>query len=89
MSAAVVVTTTAELRELIREELSAARADLPVVEPAILKGAQVAKKAGVSRTTVHRWRVEGCPAIRLSVDTWGYEWPQVLEWLKSRDQGAA
>ncbi|MFZ5895338.1 MAG: helix-turn-helix domain-containing protein [Myxococcota bacterium] len=43
---------------------------------------EVARRCSVSRMTVHRWRVAGCPAVRVG-DTWRYRFADVVRWLEA------
>lgn len=80
-----VTLTVDQLRELVRDIVAEALIDLrpDTSGPATLSGAQMAERIGVSRTTMHSLRVEGCPAIRVG-DAYRYEPDRVLTWLRSR-----
>jgi hypothetical protein len=84
-STQLVVTTPAELAELVREQIDAALAEHSrrTVEPDLVDGATMARRVGVSRATLHRLRVGGMPAIRVG-DTHRYRPADVLAWLTTR-----
>lgn len=51
--------------------------------PLLVGGTEMAALIDVSRATMHRLRLEGCPCVRLG-DTFKYEPSAVLAWLKAR-----
>ena len=53
--------------------------------PDLLTGAQMAAKLGISRTSLHRMRVDGCPAIKVG-DVYKFEPCAVMAHLRA--QGA-
>ena len=55
------------------------------VGPEVIGPVEMARRLDISRTTLHRLRVEGCPAVRLG-DVYKFEPSAVLAWLKSRGQ---
>jgi hypothetical protein len=80
-----VTLTISQLRELIRAEIDEslfdhARDQRP--EPELIDGREVARRCNVSRQTVFRWRVAGCPAIRTG-DTYRYRFADVVHWLEA------
>lgn len=83
----VVVATPEELRELLSEALSEAlerHASVGPPPPELVKGEELARLLSVSRTTVHRLRQEGMPAIRMG-ETFRYHLGDCVEWLRRRD----
>lgn len=84
---AVVVVTPAELRELISEAVSEAVAELAPADtpPVLVDGVTLARMLSVSRTTVHRLRVAGMPAVKLG-DTWRFRPEECLRWLEGRSR---
>lgn len=84
--APVIVSTVEQLREAIREvvrdEFAEFGADRPVA-PLAVDGAELCRLISVSRSTLHRLRVEGMPAIPVG-DTYRYEPAACLEWLRER-----
>jgi hypothetical protein len=84
-----VTLTVEELRALIRVELDAAREreKPPEPEPALVNAHRMAWILNVSRTTIHRLRLDGCPVVRVG-DTYKYEPEAVIAWLKARTQKA-
>lgn len=89
MSAAVVVLTETQLAELL--ERSATRgAELAlashVAERAsgLVSGGRMAQLLNVSRSTMHRMRLAGAPAIKLG-DTYKYEPDAVIAWARGRE----
>lgn len=83
--AALVLTTRAQLAELVREAVAQAFAE-PSTRPMerdVVGPIEMARRLDISRTTLHRMRVAGCPAVRLG-DVFKFEPAAVLEWLKSR-----
>lgn len=87
LETSLVVATPEELRKLLCEALSEALAGQAAVgppPPELVKGAELARLLSVSRTTVHRLRQEGMPAIRMG-ETFRYHLGDCLEWLRRRD----
>lgn len=86
---ALVVLRPDELHAIIRDAVAEA---LEVCgtnsqpEPLTVSGAEMAKRLGVSRTTLYRLRVnDGCPAVKLG-DAWRYQPRAVQAWLDTRRQ---
>lgn len=87
MSTAVVVLTESQLEALL-ERAAEAGADRAIAavsapKPELASGAEMAAKLGISRTSMHRLRAEGAPAVRLG-DVFKYAPGDVLAWLKTR-----
>lgn len=68
--------------DAVAEALRERFAERPT-EAALLGPGPMAARLGVSRTTLHRLRLDGCPAVRLG-DSWKYEPTTVLDWLRAR-----
>jgi excisionase family DNA binding protein len=86
MTSPLVVMSAAELRELITEAVAAALVDHAASrqpDPETVSGSEMAQRLGVSRTSMHRLRLEGCPALRLG-DSYRFRPSAVLAWLESR-----
>jgi hypothetical protein len=85
-SQALVLTTRAELTDLVREAVAAAIAEQSEsrpVERQVVGPNEMSRMLDISRTSLHRLRSEGCPAVRLG-DVYKYEPSAVLTWLKAR-----
>jgi hypothetical protein len=83
---AVVVVSVEQLQELVREAVASSLEDFGAarsVEPDLVDGAEMARRLSVSRTTLHRLRVAGMPAIPVG-DTFRYRPSAVVAWLESR-----
>lgn len=89
MSEGLVVISKEALREVVRdavaEVLCASRGAPREIERQIVGPVEMARMLDVSRTTLHRLRVEGCPAVKLG-DCFKFSPPEVLAWLKARGQ---
>jgi hypothetical protein len=55
--------------------------------PALLSGAEMAIRLGISRTKMHRLREEGCPAVKVG-DVFKYLPGRVMSYLEERDNVA-
>lgn len=53
-------------------------------EPLTLSGAEMARRLGISRSTMHELRKQGCPCVRIG-DHHRYCSADVLAWLKARE----
>lgn len=53
-------------------------------EPELVDGAEMCRRIGVSRTSLHRLRVAGAPAVRVG-DTYRYRPGAVVAWLEQRE----
>jgi len=80
--------TEDELGELITERLSEAlaaynanAARIPEVD--LVDGMEMARRLSVSKTTLHRLRIEGMPTVRVG-DVYRYRPQAVLDWLEKR-----
>lgn len=88
--ALVVTLSRAELRSLVAEAVADALAELapPKDEPLTLSGVEMARRLGISRSAMHRLRVDhGCPAVRVG-DFYRYRPAAVVAWLESRESGS-
>jgi hypothetical protein len=84
----VVLVSTEALREIVTESVAAAlaeRSESRPVDRQIVGPTEMARMLDVSRTTLHRLRVDGCPAVKLG-DCFKFSPPEVMAWLKSRGQ---
>lgn len=87
----IIVTTPDTLRNIVTDavaEALSASTTSHQSEPALLSGAALAAKLGLSRTSVHRLRLAGAPAVRVG-DTYKFSAPKVMQWLETRGQGVA
>jgi hypothetical protein len=87
---AIAVLTLDEVRAAIRQVVDAALDERgeqePIIKPELVDGNALAQiVGGASRTTLHRWRQAGMPAIPVG-DTFRYRPRDVLAWL---DAGGA
>lgn len=80
-----VVIAPEALAALVREqvELALAEHDATRAEPELVAGPEMARRIGVSRTTLHRLRAQGMPAIRVC-DVYRYKPAAVIAWLEAR-----
>jgi hypothetical protein len=79
------VVTVEQLRAVVREAVAcelAERAAAHVVAPELVDGRALTAMLSVSRTTLHRLRVAGMPAVPVG-DTFRYRPSAVLAWLES------
>jgi len=86
--ALVVTITKGELRELVQEAQLAALAAYEAGKqpaPDLVDGVEMSRRLTVSRTTLHRLRLAGMPAIALG-DTFRYRVAAVLAWLEAREK---
>lgn len=74
-----------QLRELMREELERARAEMPQA-PALIDQRELARNLGLSERTVYTLRGEGLPTIMIG-DSPRFELAAVLVWLRNRQGG--
>lgn len=83
----VVVLTISQFRLLIQEAVESVLDDQRAspTEPALLSGSELAARLGISRASVHRLRLEGCPAIKIC-DSFKFEIAAVLGWLRARSR---
>lgn len=83
-----VVVPIETLRSIIRDEVAEAIAEHEAASapPAdLVDGAEMCRRLSVSRTTLHRLRVAGMPAIRVG-DTYRYRASACVAWLGSRGE---
>jgi hypothetical protein len=82
-----VTLTRRELCELVRVAVADALAELGhdgLDEPLTVSGAEMGRRLGVSRSTMHELRTrDGCPALLVG-DHYRYEPAAVMAWLRSR-----
>ena len=83
-----VMMTRTQLSELVTDAVISALAEFesgkaPPVE--LVSGVEMARLIGISRTSMHRLRVDGCPAIAVG-DTHRFRPRDVLTWLQVRGE---
>jgi hypothetical protein len=87
VSAAVALLTEEQLAELLEQaaERGAAKALAlrNVPPPDLVSGAEMCRRLGVSRSTLHRFRQQGAPAVPVG-DVYRYRAERVIEWLETR-----
>jgi excisionase family DNA binding protein len=78
-----IVTTKADLREIIRDALADALSDqrTPVAE--LMSAEELGKRIGVHARTVRNWVLHGCPHVRAGRKL-RFREPDVLRWLEER-----
>lgn len=80
-----IVATKEQLRELFLELL-----DDHVVEPVeqvdAVGAAEMCRRLSISRSTLHRMRHAGCPALKVGANEFRYEPRAVLAWLRARSE---
>jgi hypothetical protein len=84
----VILVSTEALREIVTEAVAAAlaeRSESRPVDRQIVGPTEMARMLDVSRTTLHRLRVDGCPAVKLG-DCFKFSPSEVMAWLKARGQ---
>jgi len=88
MSAALALLTQEQLAELLEQaaERGAAKALALKGAPAeLVSSAEMCRRLGVSRSTLHRLRKEGAPAVRVG-DVFRYRADRVIEWFEARKE---
>ena len=78
--------TAEDLRSLVAGAVADALRDHAAARPPapdLLGPGPMAARLGVSRTTLHRMRLIGCPSIAVG-DSHKYEPAAVLDWLRAR-----
>lgn len=84
----VVTLTTTALADLMREQVAEALAEhreSEAPEKLLLGVSKMAELLDISRSTLDRLRLEGCPAVPVG-DVFKFEPAEVLRWLKERKQ---
>ena len=82
---AVILTSPAELREIVTAAVSDALADLaPPHAEALVDRAELARRLGVSTRALDRLRRDGLPELRVG-DLPRWRWADVLAWLGARE----
>jgi excisionase family DNA binding protein len=86
----IIVTNPDTLRAIVADAVLEALADhktgqRPELE--LVSGSTLAARLGLSRTTVHRLRVDGAPCVRVG-ETYKFSPAKVMAWLEARSQGA-
>lgn len=87
MSAAVALLTEEQLASLLEQaaERGAAKALAlrSVPPPELVSGAEMCRQLGVSRSTLHRFRQQGAPAVPVG-DVFRYRPDRMFAWLETR-----
>ena len=56
----------------------------PMIEEDELSGPELARRLGVQKTTVNKWRYEGCPCVAYNPKMLRYKLSDVRLWLRER-----
>lgn len=82
----VAILTPEQLHDLVADAVAEALAGLTerAPEPDLVPPAEMARRLGISRTSLHRLRVAGAPVVRVG-DVHRYRPADVISWLQSRD----
>ena len=79
-----IVTTKADLREIIRDALADALSDQEPSASELMSAEEVGKRIGVHARTVRNWVLDGCPHVRAGRKL-RFREPDVLRWLEERE----
>ncbi|MFZ1863740.1 MAG: helix-turn-helix domain-containing protein [Polyangiales bacterium] len=83
MPDALIVTTKADLREIIRDALADALSDQRTPAAELMSAEELGKRIGVHARTVRNWVLHGCPHVRAGRKL-RFREPDVLQWLEER-----
>ena len=83
MPDALIVTTKAALREIIRDALADALRGQETPAPELTSAEDIGKRIGVHARTVRNWVLHGCPHVRAGRKL-RFREPDVLQWLEER-----
>jgi excisionase family DNA binding protein len=83
MPDALIVTTKADLREIIRDALADALTDQRTPAAELMSAEELGKRIGVHARTVRNWVLHGCPHVRAGRKL-RFREPDVLQWLEER-----
>ena len=83
MPDALIVTTKADLREIIRDALADALSDQRTPATELMSAEGIGKRIGVHARTVRNWVLHGCPHVRAGRKL-RFREPDVLQWLEER-----
>jgi len=78
-----IVTTKADLREIIRDALADALRGQETPVPDLMNTDALGKRIGVQARTVRNWVLHGCPHVRAGRKL-RFREPDVLQWLEER-----
>ena len=78
-----IVTTKADLREIIRDALADALSDQTTPAAELMSAEELGKRIGVHARTVRNWVLHGCPHVRAGRKL-RFREPDVLQWLEER-----
>jgi excisionase family DNA binding protein len=78
-----IVTTKADLREMVREAVADAMSDRKTPAPELMSAAELGKRMGVHARTIRNWVLHGCPHVRAGRKL-RFREPVVLRWLEER-----
>jgi len=78
-----IVTTKADLREIIRDALADALGGQETRAPELISAEEIGKRIGVHARTVRNWVLHGCPHVRAGRKL-RFREPDVLQWLEER-----
>jgi excisionase family DNA binding protein len=79
-----IVTTKADLREIIRDALTDALSDRETPAPELMSAPELGKRIRVHARTVRNWVLDGCPHVRAGRKL-RFREPDVLRWLEERE----
>lgn len=83
MPDALIVTTKADLREIIRDALADALSDQRTPAAELMSAEGLGERIGVHARTVRNWVLHGCPHVRAGRKL-RFREPDVLQWLEER-----
>ncbi|MFZ1865504.1 MAG: helix-turn-helix domain-containing protein [Polyangiales bacterium] len=78
-----IVTTKADLREIIRDALADALSDQKTPVAELMSAEELGKRIRVHARTVRNWVLHGCPHVRAGRKL-RFREPDVLQWLEER-----
>lgn len=78
-----IVTTKADLREIIRDALADALSDKKTPVAELMSAEELGKRIRVHARTVRNWVLHGCPHVRAGRKL-RFREPDVLQWLEER-----
>ena len=78
-----VVTTKADLRQMVREAVADALSGRETSAPDLMSAAELGKRIGVHARTIRNWVLHGCPHVRAGRKL-RFREPDVLRWLEER-----
>ena len=79
-----IVTTKADLREIIRDALADALSDRETPAPELMSAPELGKRIRVHARTVRNWVLHGCPHVRAGRKL-RFRESDVLRWLEERE----